>query len=69
MELRNEDFRCETIMNHGKLAYANDYAMIKIGQKQEKIKGEVEYLQFKSIGDVEKGTSIFLLGFPDFSLK
>lgn len=69
MDLREEDYRCETIMNNGKLTYANDYAMIKIDHKQGKLREDVEYLRFKSIGEIDNGSNIFLSGFPDFSLK
>ena len=68
MDLREGDYRCETIINNGKMIYAHDYALIRIDQRQRKIIDYGEFLQFKFSGEIDKGTSIFLSGFPDFSL-
>lgn len=68
MNLTEDDYRCEVVVKNGKTTYGQDFAVVKIAQRQEKINC-VEYLQFQNSGDIEKTTNIYLSGFPDFSLK
>lgn len=68
MDLTEDDYRCEVVVKNGKTTYGQDYAVVKIGKRQAKINSD-EFLQFQNIGDIDKGTNIYLSGFPNFSLK